>query len=190
MEEQVLVKSYSPKLGKMIAVLTIIGIILSAILFVGRFLSNRSTYTEYQQVYQEHQEADSCGWLYDSWETCYRCKTVKKYSSALAMTLGDPTVWTPAIGLPLLGLLLKLLMSSFSLTVTDKRIYCKTLWIFHSCLPVDCITSVSRSSLFGVVAVTVPSAHLVVALVRNAREIYNVVNGLLLERQQTPQLLP
>lgn len=189
MEEQVLVKSYSPKTGKLILVLTIIGIILSALIFTGRFLNNRQTYKEYQEVYQEHQEADSCGWLYDSWETCYRCKAAKKYSSALTMTLAETTVWAPVVGLPLLGLLIKLLMSSFRLTVTDKRIYCKSLWIFHVCLPVDCITSVARIGLLGVVAVTVPSGRIAVALVPNAKEIYNVINGLLLQRQQSPQLL-
>lgn len=190
MEEQVLVKSYSPKTAKLLIVLTVIGIVLSGIVFVGKYFSNRKTYAEYQAVRQEHRERGNCGWLYDSWETCHRCKTAEKYSSAITMTLSDSEVWAPAIGLPLLGLIMKLLMSSFCLTVTDKRIICKTLWIFHTSLPVDCITSVSRIGLFGVVAITVPSGRIVVALVRNAKEIYNTVNRLLLERQQSPQLQP
>ena len=184
MDEQILVKSYSPRTGKLIIVLMIIGVILSALIFTGMYFQNRNNYTQYQETYKQHRDADSCGWSYDSCERCYRCKAVEKYSSAITMTLCEKIVWAPVLGLPLLGLLIKLLMTSYSLTVTDKRVYCKNLWIFHVCLPVDSITAVSRVSLFGIVAISAPSGHILISFERNARVIYNTINDLLIERQK------
>ena len=183
MDEQVLVRNYTPKMARVIAVLAIIGLFFSALFFVIQYSANRSTYSTYQETFEQHQEAGSCGSYYDSNEHCFRCKYVMEHSSALFMTLDDFIIWVPVVALPLLGLIIKLLMTSFSLTVTDKRVYCRNLWIHHVCIPVDSITAVARISLFGIVSVTAPSGHIVVSVL-NAKEIYNTVNALLIERQQ------
>ena len=185
-KEKVLVKSYSPKAAKLILVMFIIGAILSTLIFVGEYLDNQSSFSYYKETYESHQKAGSCGRYYDSWEQCYTCRSVEKYSSAFTMTLAEEYIWTPLIVLPLLGLVIKLLMSSFSLTVTDKRVYCKVLWIHHVSLPVDYITAAARISLFGIVAISSPSGHIIVAFVKNAKEIYETVNDLLIERQVKP----
>lgn len=91
-------------------------------------------------------------------------------------------------GLPLplfaLGGLIYLWLHSYELTVTDKRIYGKVAFGKRVDLPVDSISAISTVRLFKGVSVSTASGKISFLVIKNADEIYTVMNNLLIERQQ------
>lgn len=183
MEEKVLIKSYSPNTKKFFKVMAIIGIVLAVITFMARCSNeiNSNYYQDCKEVYEQHQAEGRCGRYYDEGELCERCEYIEESSP-----VGD--AFGPAIGIfagtIVLALVIKLLLSSFSLVVTDKRVYCKILWIHHICLPVDSITAVSRIGIINMLAIGAPAGRIFVSFVMNSKAMYNVLNDLFIARQE------
>lgn len=183
MEEKVLIKSYCPSTKKLMTVLLIIGAIVSMLAFFVTWSANKDTYDMYLETYEDHQDAGRCGRTYSRGELCWRCEYVEESNPLADAILPSLSL---LIGFVLLGLLIKLLLSSFSLTVTDKRVFCKVLWIHHVCLPIDFITAVARVSIFNILTISSPSGLIMVWFVINSKSIYNVLNDLIVARQQKP----
>lgn len=73
-------------------------------------------------------------------------------------------------------------LKSYSLTVTDKRVFGNTSWGKQVDLPVDSISAVASSSLKGI-AVATSSGRIVFNLIKNRDEVRNAISDLLIERQ-------
>lgn len=83
----------------------------------------------------------------------------------------------------LLAALLYLWLSSYSLTVTDKRVYGKAAFGKRVDLPFDKVSAVGTSFLKGI-DVGTSSGRIKFKLVKNQNEIHSVISKLLMNRQE------
>lgn len=83
----------------------------------------------------------------------------------------------------LIALILYMWLSSYSLTVTDKRVYGKAAFGKRVDLPFDKVSAVGTSFLKGI-DVGTSSGRIKFKLVKNQDEIHSVISKLLMERQQ------
>ena len=90
----------------------------------------------------------------------------------------------PFFILTLIGGLIYLGLHSYDLTVTDKRVFGRVAWGKRVDLPVDSVSAISSVSLWKGISVSTSSGKIKFLLMKNANEIYNILNNLLIERQQ------
>lgn len=90
------------------------------------------------------------------------------------------------IGLGILVLVLLILwwLSSYELTVTDKRVYGKVAFGKRVDLPVDSVSATSTISFLKGISVSTSSGKISFLIIKNTDEIYEVINNLLIERQK------
>lgn len=84
----------------------------------------------------------------------------------------------------IIGFLIFLWLRSYELVVTDKRVYGKVAFGKRVDLPVDSVSATATISLFKGVSVSTSSGKISFLAIKNANEIYEVINNLLVERQQ------
>lgn len=84
----------------------------------------------------------------------------------------------------LIGSLMYLRLRSYELTVTDKRIFGKVAWGKRVDLPVDSISATATTKFLKGVSVSSASGSINFLLIKNADVVYDVINKLLIERQQ------
>ncbi|MBQ2966743.1 MAG: SHOCT domain-containing protein [Clostridia bacterium] len=87
------------------------------------------------------------------------------------------------VPLILIACLLYLWLRSYELTVTDKRVYGKIAFGKRVDLPVDSVSAISTLSLLKGIAVATSSGKISFNVLKNANEIYDVLNNLIIERQ-------
>lgn len=87
----------------------------------------------------------------------------------------------------LIALFLYIWLSSYSLTVTDKRVYGKAAFGKRVDLPFDKVSAVGTSFLKGI-DVGTSSGRIKFKIIKNQEEIHSVISKLLMERQQTEKL--
>ena len=195
MEEKVLIKSEQYNVKKAFKTMVIIGAILSVILLLILIRINMSNYDDAYNLYLEHQEEGRC--FNRGYETCRYCEeimdTPTKLGYVLAKTFvgytgfGCPSVviWlSPVAAFALIGGLIYLWLRSYELTVTDKRIYGKVAWGKRVDLPVDSVSATATTHVLKGVSVSTSSGRISFRIIKNADEIYKVMNSLLIERQQ------
>ncbi|MBQ8746893.1 MAG: SHOCT domain-containing protein [Clostridia bacterium] len=85
-----------------------------------------------------------------------------------------------------LGGVLLLLFTGYELTVTDKRIYGRIRGKRVD-LPVDSISAIASTNFGQGITVATSSGKISFHLLKNADAIYEVLNNLLIERQQAKQ---
>ena len=88
------------------------------------------------------------------------------------------------LGLSLIGLILYLLWGKFELAITDKRVYGKVVFGTRVDLPLDSISAVGTSFLWGVDFGT-SSGRIHFKFMKNKNEIHAMISNLLIERQKT-----
>ncbi len=86
--------------------------------------------------------------------------------------------------------LLYLAFNYYELTVTDKRIYGKIAFGKRVDLPVDFVSATATVSLLKGVAVSTSSGKIKFLFMKNAEEIYKVLNTLIIERQSQKNAQP
>ena len=89
-----------------------------------------------------------------------------------------------ANGLIIFVVLIYLWLRSYSITVTNKRVYGQTAFGKRVDLPFDSVSSVGTSALKGI-AVGTSSGKISFKLIKNQSEIHDVISKLLAERQTT-----
>ena len=200
MEEKILIKSYHVNVKKLFKIFLIIGIALSIILAaistialvedynyqLAKFeeLTSEPIYQSYKPTYDRHQEAGAC---YVGRSTiCPSCKAVEATLSQEPVFNASGLIFSiiPLVALLLLWVIICIINLSYDLTVTDKRIYAKALWIKHISLPLDLLSATSSLNLFGGISVSTASGRIVFLFISNAIDIYNTINNLLIERQK------
>ena len=82
----------------------------------------------------------------------------------------------------LISVLVRKWLSSYELTVSDKRIYGKTSFGKRVDLPVDSISAVGTSMLKGI-AVATASGKIVFKLIKNRDDIHSEISNLIITRQ-------
>ena len=172
--------------------MVIIGAILSAIVFWGTVSRYMEYYDYHYEDYLEHQEDGDCGWEYESWEKCWDCEVIEDNPTKLGYALDKIFEYKyelifiiiPVAALALIGGLMYLWLRSYELTVTDKRIYGKVAWGKRVDLPVDSVSATATIRVLKGVSVSTSSGRISFRVIKNADEIYKVMNNLLIERQQ------
>ena len=90
----------------------------------------------------------------------------------------------PIVLFALIGGLVYLWLHSYELTVTDKRIFGVVGWGKRVDLPVDSVSATAKLQFWRGVSVSTSSGRISFLLMKNADDIYNVLNKLMIERQQ------
>lgn len=95
-----------------------------------------------------------------------------------------PLILIPVASFALIGLLIFLWLRSYELTITDKRVYGKVAFGKRVDLPVDSVSATATIGLFKGVSVSTSSGKISFLAIKNANEIYDVINNLLVDRQK------
>lgn len=95
-----------------------------------------------------------------------------------------PLSLIPIASLTLIGGLIYLWLRSYELTITDKRVYGKVAFGKRVDLPVDSVSATATIGLFKGVSVSTSSGKISFLAIKNANEIYEVINNLLVDRQK------
>lgn len=91
----------------------------------------------------------------------------------------------PVVALTIIGALIYLWLNSYKLTVSDKRVSGEVLFGKKIDLPIDSVSATSVISLFKGVGVSTSSGKISFLAIKNATEIYQAINDLLVERQKS-----
>ena len=99
--------------------------------------------------------------------------------------IGKPIVYCvlPIVPITLIGGLIYFLLGSCELTITNKRVYGKTVWGQRVDLPIDSVSAVGIG-IFKSITVSTSSGRINFLAIKNRNEIHNVVSNLLVERQK------
>lgn len=199
MEEKILIKSEQYNVKKVFKIMLIIGIVLSVL---GSIICISYSSYFYNRWYgADHEHDCSCYDYYyrddfydDKYDNnlqeykmvCYQAVYGNAFSYALSEYFSYQ-FWMcliPVAALALIGGLIYLWLRSYELTVTDKRIYGKVAWGKRVDLPVDSVSATATIRLFKGVSISTSSGRISFRVIKNADEIYKVMNNLLIERQQ------
>ena len=128
--------------------------------------------------------------------------TFESYAKCIGLDLGlldDTNVYIEALGpwiivtlfaplsLNLITLLIWLWLRSYSLTVTDKRVYGKIKFGRRVDLPVDSVSAVATSWLKGI-SIATSSGRISFLLIKNRDEIHKTLSDLIIARQTKPSV--
>ena len=91
----------------------------------------------------------------------------------------------PVVALTIIGALIYLWLNSYKLTVSDKKVSGEVLFGKKIDLPIDSVSATSVISLFKGVRVSTSSGKISFLAIKNATEIYQAINNLLVERQKS-----
>lgn len=184
MEEKILIKSEKYNIKVMIILILIIGIIASILSFVVPVTHEMDFYKDSYAEYLEHQEVGCSDYL------CYRCKYHGNNESLMEFALnGTLPYYIRSSMIPvgiaiLIDIIIYLWLHSYTLTITDKRVFGKVAFGKRVDLPVDSISAISSINLFKGVSVSTSSGKIRFIAIKNANEIYDVINKLLVDRQK------
>lgn len=184
MEEKILIKSEQYDVKKLFKKIVIVGAVLSLIVFAIFVFRSAGRYTEFYQTYlRHHQDGKECNCWGD-------CRIVNENPTQIGFAFSEVFEWYLGfclipIGVSLLvGIFVYLWLRSYELTVTDKRIYGRVAWGKRVDLPVDSISATSTIKFLKGVTVATSSGKISFLVIKNAEEIYNTINKLIIERQQ------
>lgn len=193
MEEKSLIKSERYNVKKLFMIMVIIGIVLGLLSsFASMFLINyyhseyvlEHVHDRYCYKYEYLDEFDNDKWAGNIQEHKMDCPYVAisnakgNFGYYLSGFLKIAGFWT------LIGGFIYLWLRNYELTVTDKRIYGRVALGKIVDLPVDSISATAKIRFLKGVSVSTSSGRISFRAIKNADEIYEVINNLLIERQQ------
>lgn len=186
MEEKFLVKSERYKVIKVFVIILVVGIIIGIIALGIKLKPDTTHYNEHFGINGSHVCDKYC---YDEYP-CYRIKYGSAFNYAWEpfMTGVKDGVnygyFIPFIITPIIALLVYFWLRCYELVITDKRIYGRVAFGKRVDLPVDSVSAISSVNLFKGVSVSTSSGKISFLAIKNADEIYKVLNNLIIERQQ------
>ncbi len=204
MEEKILAKSQSYNVKKLFLILVVMGVVASLILG-GIYISDYADSYNWEYVEREHEHDKWC-FAYEyrsdkSWydydldelseeqlkEILTDCPQIQ-YGNAFAYGVNEAFeefyIWMiPLAAMIVIGGLVFLWLRSYELTVTDKRVYGKVVFGKRVDLPIDSVSATATIGLFKGVAVSTSSGKISFLAIKNASEIFETVNNLLVARQ-------
>jgi hypothetical protein len=185
MEEKEILKSL-PYTGKVLMIIfLILGILLSAYFISNEYIILRETYNLHEHLY----------WCYSSkhigdsnYLTCEYSEYDFADSYALNVGMEHYIMYISLlIIVPMIFfLILRLLLKTFGMVITDKRISgWSILQLWRTDLPLDMIQSVSLIGFTGI-SVRTAGGRIVLFLIRNRRALHNAICELLIQRNTPP----
>lgn len=168
----------------------IIGAVLSILALFVFVMGEFAAYDSYQNTYEKHLAKGYCNDVCFDAGSCYACRNATEYSSGFDYLMcSSPLVLISILVAPvgvfaLIGGLIYLWLRSYELIVTDKRIFGKVAWGKRVDLPVDSVSATASLRFLNGVSVSVSSGRISFRALKNADAIYQVINNLLIERQQ------
>lgn len=194
MEEKTLIQSDQYNAKIIIIAFIILGILLPLNFFITNLdekLDWIDTHmNDYYITYEEHQEAGSCGKLYGNGGLCHACKFVNEHPSKFLYALDfvidsrKDEMFITAVSISAFGVVIYLWLRSYELTVTNKRVLGRVLWVKRVDLPIDSVSAISTINLLKAVSVSTSSGRISFLFLKNANEIYEVINDLIITRQK------
>lgn len=189
MEEKVLIKSTTYNMKKMFCIMLVLFAIplLYGIIQAGDILKGEMEYYRNHTYYGGEYNLCSCMSSY------YMYCDIAGYSTALGYALDFNSYEMarevyPWVILGIVGIAMSILiyfwLKNYELVVTDKRIHGKAAFGKRVDLPVDSISSTAAIRLLRGVAVATSSGKISFLAIKNADEVYGVINNLLIERQK------
>jgi len=197
MDEKILAKSEQCNVKKILKIMCLAGAVLTIILFLifftDRFTLELDNYDYNYETYAEHYQSRDCAFYIDTgygWE-CYSCEAIAEHPNKFEYAVSEafkydmlPFSVIPLIALSLIGVLCYFWLRSYELTITDKRIYGSTAWGNRVDLPVDSVSAVATIRRWKGISIATSSGKISFLLIKNADELYSIVNNLLIERQR------
>lgn len=188
MEENIIVKSEQYSVKKLFRALIIIGSLILLFFLIWQTIDYLD-YLDTVETWRNHDEHGefTCyhyeyNSIYGKYEKVFNCPYSHKPTFYWNEFL--PFGVVAFVSLILLAFILKFWLSSYEMVVTDKRIYGKVAWGKRVDLPFDSISATSTLRLFKGVSVSSASGRIKFLLIKNASEMYNEINKLLIERQK------
>lgn len=124
--------------------------------------------------------------------TCPKCSNIDLIEYVLdgygSHRSGDDYSLIPIVAFFVIAIIVSLGMKSYSMTVTDKRIYGKTWFGKRADLPVDSISAISLTGLFKGITVATSSGKIRFLFIKNYYEIYKELNNLMINRQSVKKV--
>ena len=160
MEEKILIKSEQYNAKRILKTLLIIGIISTIIAFLCCYISVNAAY-------------NSNSWMQERYASAFTC-VIQEWAIQIFLV---------PVGFGIVSLIIYFWLRSFGLTITDKRIYGNAAFGKRVDLPLDSVSAVGTSALKGI-AVGTSSGKIKFKLIKNQKEIHEVISKLLAERQR------
>lgn len=191
MEEKALITSSQYNAKKILRVFLVIAAIVALLLFV--YMMNHvptwSWWDNHYDTYKAHQKAGTCGRIYKD-GLCPNCKYINEHPSRFLDILDSVLTYyydyfiIPTGAVCLLGVIVYFWLRSYELTITNKRVFGRIAWGKRVDLPVDSVSAISTISFLKGISVSTASGKISFLLIKNANEVYKVINDLLISRQQ------
>ena len=202
--ENELIRSVNYNIKRVCQVVIIIATVISVINIIGGLYSNyQVAQSEYnavlEEIEKEEEEEDSYYYVIIDCKCDLSSKTtmnqfIAVHPDAISYMQCHSDYWSlfdeydfmnalfPHI-ITIVAVLIYKWLSAYSLTVTDKRVYGKTSFGKRVDLPFDSISSVGTSFMKGL-SVGTSSGKICFKLIKNQKDIYDIINENLFERQQ------
>lgn len=200
MDETILIASEQYEVKRFFKAMVLIGLVLTLILALYFFSYYVGWYNErwgdhehsvfcYSHAFRGDYYTDESNGGLQEWKMdCYPAVYGNAVFYAVSAFFRDYLVilvsLVPLALFALIGGLTYLRLRSYELTVTDKRIFGKAAWGKRVDLPVDSISATATTNLLKGVSVSTASGSIRFLLIKNADAVYDVINKLLIERQQ------
>lgn len=205
MEEKILVSSKRYSAFRIVAVVILIGLLLMLISLLQEPIIAFSTGVQEYNYHEKHPNIGRCDG-FNNWECPFMWRDYPKdYGSAFSYGIyrfsdvAEELIsnqyryaewqWGRtafAISFPM-AILVYFALRHYEMVVTNKRVYGKVLFGKRVDIPNDSISAVSTISVLKGVAVASSSGRISFLLVKNANEIYDEINHILIERQNETQ---
>lgn len=163
MDEKILIKSERYNINKFLSILFKLGIIASIIFSFVAIVEEFSYCIEYR----ENPILDTIGHYF-------------RLDFPIALIIIVST-------LVVIGIIY-MWLRSYELTVTNKRVFGKVAFGKRVDLPVDSVSAIGTISLMKGVSVSTASGKIKFIFIKNSQKIYDVLNNLLIVRQQDKQI--
>ena len=201
MEEKVLVESKHYNAILLIPVLAAVGLLISLILMISGISAGCEKYDDHEHrsycyTYEARDEyEDEYGRFWEDYVSYQDTENMDcdYLDHSNSFSYGWYHFWNhdnarywfylPFFGSALIGGLIYLWLKSYSVTVTDKRVFGKVVFGKRVDLPVDSISSTATIGLFHGVSVATSSGMVKFLLIKNANEIYETISKLVIDRQ-------
>lgn len=189
MNEQIIIKSTPINRKKILLMFFLVGLVLSTITFFISVSQNANTFDYYYQTYISHQNKGSCGYNALPYSgMCIECLTAECYDSRIDYGVDkalnyDYIYWLiPLVVFVVIGIVVYFVIKNNELTVTDKRVFGVSKFGLSINLPLDSISSVYLYKSIKGIRVSTSSANIAFWAIRNANEIYEELNKILVNR--------
>jgi hypothetical protein len=177
MDEKILIKSQKYNVKKLfktfLKIGLLLGIIATAFCFVLSYGHHHNNYDP-KHIHNYN---------------CYRYSCLHKFDSSFFYAINQYFTGyiicciVPFAGVTLIGGLIYFLLGSCELTITNKRVFGKTVWGQRVDLPIDSVSAIGIG-IFKSITVSTSSGRINFLAIKNRNEIHNVVSNLLVERQK------